>query len=131
MAFASPTRARARVTTRFSGTGTPVCWRWSGGVFNPTCAGAELEQVREVGERQRGIADLAGELSNLLVRKLEEIIEDSELVENLERRWMNCIAAKVTEKIRVLLEHSNADSRSSEEVAEHHPGGATSYYAYL
>ena len=44
MAFASPTRARARVTTRSSGIGTPVSRQWCGGA-STTRARAELESL--------------------------------------------------------------------------------------
>ena len=37
------------------------------------------------------------------MRNLQEVVEDAEFVQNLERRGMHSVASKVTEKILVLL----------------------------
>ena len=80
--------------------------------------------MTEVGERESGVADLAGELAHLRMRQLQEVVENAELVENFQRRRMNSIAAEIPEKIRVLLEDGDVDARAREEKPKHHAGGS-------
>ena len=63
-------------------------------------------------------------IAGLLVRPLQELVEQTELVQDLERRRMDRVAAEIPEEVAVLLEHDNVDSRPSEQEAEHHPRGA-------
>ncbi len=81
-------------------------------------------QVTEVGEPERSVANLPSEGANLLVRQLQELFENAELVEDFQRRRVNGVAAKIPEKIRVLLEHRDADTRTCEQKPKHHPGGS-------
>ena len=78
-------------------------------------------QVTEVGQPERGLADLTRECAYLRVRQPQELVQYAELVQNLQRRRVDRVAAKVTEKVRVLFEHGDPDARASEEKPEHHP----------
>ena len=81
---------------------------------------AVRRQMRKVSERNRFIADLPGDLAHFLMRPFEKIFEDAQLVHQLERGRMNRVAAKVAQKIRVLLEHDDFDARARQQKAEHH-----------
>ncbi len=61
------------------------------------------------------VADLAGELAHLLMRALEEIVEDTELVHDLERRGMDGVAAEVAQEIGMLLQHHDIDTGAGEQ----------------
>ena len=74
----------------------------------------------EVGDREPDVVDLHDQLAHLLVRQLQEVVQDSELVHHLERRRVDCVAAKVTQEVGVLLEHDDRDARARQEQAEHH-----------
>ena len=84
---------------------------------------AARRQMREVGERDAVVADLAGQLAHLLMRQLEELVEQAELVHDLERRGMDGVAAEVAQEIGVLLEHHHLDAGAGEQIAQHHAGG--------
>ena len=60
-------------------------------------------QVRKIGHRHLLLADVRDEFANLLMRPLEKVFEQVELVQNFERRWMNRVAAKIAQEIAVLL----------------------------
>jgi len=81
---------------------------------------APRRQVGEVGDREPDVVDLHDQLAHLLVRQLQEVVQDSELVHHLERRRVDGVAAKVTQEVGVLLEHDDRDARARQEQAEHH-----------
>src|SRR6266478_8898641 len=82
-------------------------------------------QVSEVRERDRFITNLAAEFSDLLMRAFEKLFDQTELVDDFERGWMNRIAAKVAKEISMLLEHDHRDARARQQKPEHHSGRAT------
>jgi hypothetical protein len=65
------------------------------------------------------------------MRQLEKALEKAELVHDLERGWVNRIAAEIAQEVRVLLENYNMDTSSREEESEEHPGGTSSDDATL
>ncbi len=75
-------------------------------------------QMGEIGDRHLRRAYLAVQLPDFLMRQLEKIIEQAELCDDIKRRWMNRVAAKITEEVLVLLQYDRVDSRSCEQVAE-------------
>ena len=87
---------------------------------------AARRQMREVGKHHAVLADLAGELAQLLMRPFEELIEQAELVHDLERRGMDRVAAEVAQEIGVLLEHHHLHAGAGEQIAQHHAGGPSS-----
>src|SRR5216683_3607505 len=85
---------------------------------------AMRRQAREVRKCYRRIAELRAEHARFLMRQLQKVIEDTQLVHHFERRRMNSVAAEVAQKIGVLLEHENVDPGPREQKREHHPGGS-------
>ena len=79
-------------------------------------------QMREVGERHACRADIAGEMIDLLVRQLEEFIDQAEFVHQLERRGMHDIAAEIAQEVGVLFENGDRDAGARQQKAEHHAG---------
>jgi hypothetical protein len=82
--------------------------------------------MREVGEHDAVLADLARELAQLLMRPFEALIEQAELVHDLERGGMDGVAAEIAQEIGVLLEHHHLDAGAGEQIAQHHAGGSAS-----
>ena len=80
-------------------------------------------QMREIGEGHALVADLTRERAHLLMRALQEIVENAELVHDLERRGMNGVAAEIAQKIGVLLQHHDVDAGAGQQEAQHHAGG--------
>ena len=78
----------------------------------------------EIGDGDALAADIGGQLAHLLMRPLEEFIEQPELGHHLQRRGVDGVAAEVAQEIGVLLEHEHVDARAREQEAEHHAGGA-------
>ena len=60
---------------------------------------AARRQVREVGDRERCSPTCAAELRDLLMRPLQELVEQPELVHHLERRGMDRVAAEIAQEI--------------------------------
>src|SRR5262249_215403 len=82
-------------------------------------------QVREIGERDHLITNLAPDLSDFLIRPFEKFFDQTKFVNDLECRWMYCVAAKVAQKVRVLLQHHHFDAGAGKQKAEHHARRAT------
>src|SRR5215472_8617361 len=81
----------------------------------------------EIGNPTERVADLRPEMPHFLVGQLQEIVKDSELVHELEGRWVDGVAAKIAEEIGVLLEDDDIQSCAGEQVAEHHAGRAAAH----
>ena len=79
-------------------------------------------EMREVGEHDAVVADHACKLAHLLMRPLEERVEQPELVHDLQGRGMDGVAAKVAEEIGVLLQHEHIDAGAGEQESAHHAG---------
>jgi hypothetical protein len=84
---------------------------------------AARRQVAEVGDREKFVADRDAQPRHLLVRQAEERLEDTELVQNLQRRRVDRVAAEVAQEVGMLLEDDDVCPRARQEQAEHHPGG--------
>src|SRR5206468_5464605 len=82
---------------------------------------AVSRKVREVGQHNELVSDLAAELAHLLMRQFQELLEDGELMHQLQRGWMDRVAAEVTQKVRMLLEHHNINTGPSQQETQHHP----------
>ena len=59
--------------------------------------------------------------AHLVVRALQESIEQPELAQQLERRGMNRVAAEIAEEVGMLFEHCDAAAGAREQQARHHP----------
>ena len=85
---------------------------------------AMRRQMREIGEGHALVTDLTRERAHLLMRALEEIVENAELVHDLERRGMDGVAAEIAQEIGVLLQHHDIDAGAGQQEAQHHAGRA-------
>ncbi len=68
------------------------------------------------------VADLPGQRLDLLMRQLEEFVEQAEFVHQFKRRGMNGVAAEIAKEIGVLLQHHHLDAGARQQEAEHHAG---------
>ena len=67
----------------------------------------------------------------LLVRPLQELVQEPQLVQHLEGRRVNRVAAKVPEEVSVLLQDHDVDPSPRQQEAQHHPGRTTAGDAAL
>src|SRR5258708_20571774 len=77
--------------------------------------------MREVANLDRFASHFAGEFPHLLMRALQELLENAKFIHQLQSGWMNRIAAEITQKIAVLFEHDHINTRARQQKAEHHP----------
>ena len=82
-------------------------------------------QMRKIGDRQWCVAKLSGELEDLLVRKLQKLIEPAKFVHHLQCRGMNSVAAEVAKEVGMLLEHRHVDALPGEQQPQHDAGRTT------
>ena len=72
---------------------------------------AVRRQMAEIGHRKAFGADLPGQRFDLLMRQLQELVDQAEFVHQFERRGMNRVAAEIAEEIGVLLQHHDVERR--------------------
>jgi hypothetical protein len=80
--------------------------------------------MREIHERYRFIADFDFSLPEFLMRQLQEIFQKPQVVHRFECRGMDCVAAKIAQKIRMLFKDDRIDAGAGKKKSEHHPGGS-------
>jgi hypothetical protein len=88
-------------------------------------------QMPEIRHLEALRADLTGQRLNLLMRQFQERVDQAQFAHQLERRWMNRVAAEIAEEIRVLLQHHDVDAGAREKKSEHHSCGAAAGDATL
>ena len=76
--------------------------------------------MSEIEHLQARVTDLNGEPLEFLMRYFEELVEQTELIHQLERRGMYGVAAKIAEKIGMLLQNDHVDAGAGEKKAQHH-----------
>ena len=86
---------------------------------------AEIDHLNVFG------ADLRGQRFDLLMRQLQEFIDQAKFDHQFERRGMNRVAAEIAEEIGVLLQHDHVDASTSQQEPQHHSGGAAAGDAAL
>ncbi len=64
-------------------------------------------------------------VGRLLVRQLEELVEQAELAHHVEGRGMDGVAAEIAQEVGVLLEHDHVDAGARQQEAEHEPARPT------
>ncbi len=79
-------------------------------------------QVAEVGDRDLAVGDARGQLSDLVVRPLQEFAQETELAKQLQRRGMHRVAAEITEEVGMLFKNDDLAPGTSEQEASHHSG---------
>ena len=93
--------------------------------------GRAHRQVREVGHQHALLAELAGEARDLLVRQLQELVEQAELVHHVQGRGMDGVAAEVAQEVAVLLQHHGLHTGARQQEAQHHARRAAAHDAAL
>src|SRR5579864_4563634 len=88
-------------------------------------------KVGEVAYFHRLFADLASQFVLFLMGAFQELLYDAEFPHQFQGRGMNCVAPKIAQKVRVLLQHNNLDAGASQQKAEHHSGGSATNNAAL
>ena len=73
--------------------------------------------VLEIGPLECEAAECAASRSNLAIRQLQEIVEQTEFVQDLHRRRMNGVAAKIPQEIAMFLEDGNPHPGVHEQIA--------------
>jgi len=81
----------------------------------------DRRQVAEIGDIDPLAADQAAKPLGLVVRAREQLVQRAQLVEELERRRMDGVAAEIAEEVGMLLEHDRTDPGASEQKPRHHP----------
>src|SRR5260370_40246293 len=66
------------------------------------------------------VCDLRPEHPDLLMRALQELVEQPQLVHDLQGRRVDRIAAEIPQEIGMLFENQNRDPGSGKKEAEHH-----------
>jgi len=75
----------------------------------------------QIDDRKLPVAVARAEIGHLGVRQPEEGLGESQLVQHLQRGRVDGVAAEITQKIRVLLEHRDAQAGAHEQQTQHHP----------
>ncbi len=93
--------------------------------------GRPHREVRQVGDHHPLLAELAAEARHLLVRQLQELVEQAELVDHVEGRGMDGVAAKVAQEVAVLFQHHCLHTSARQEEAQHYACRAAAHDAAL
>src|SRR5205814_5790347 len=76
-------------------------------------------------------AELSGKARDLVVRQLEEIVEQAEFFHHVERRGMDGVAAEIAQEVAVLFEHHDLHARTRQQEPQHHARGPAAHDAAL
>jgi len=83
-------------------------------------------EVRHLTQENLVTADPSADLAYFLMRPLEKLVEQTQLVHRFKSRGVNRVAAEVSQEVSVLLQNQDVDSCACEQEAKHHPGRAAS-----
>src|SRR5438477_10726839 len=76
--------------------------------------------MREVRYFDKLVSDLRAKCADFLVRALQELVEQPQLVHDLQGRGVDRIAAEVPQEIGMLFEDQNRNPGSGKKEPEHH-----------
>jgi hypothetical protein len=82
---------------------------------------AARRQMREISDDDALIADLPGDLAQLVMGPRQEGLEQPQLRHHLERRGVDGVAAEIAQEIGVLLQHDGVDAGARQQRPQHHP----------
>ena len=92
--------------------------------------GDATREAPEVADHQAlPVADRERDLLHPALRQGVEALAQAELVEQVERRRVDGVAAEVPQEVRVLLEHGDLDPGTGQQQPEHHPRRAAPDHA--
>src|SRR5262245_30342519 len=80
--------------------------------------------MRKVGACDLLIVELDLHPAQFMMWQAQEFIEHPQLMQQLQRRWMNGVAAKIAKEVPVFFKDRHLDAGAGKEQAEHHTGGA-------
>ena len=86
-------------------------------------------KMREIADMDDAFAKVRLDLGDLLMRLLEEFVEQTKLVHEFERGRMDGVAAEIAEEVLVFFEHENFDAGASEQKSQHHTRRAAAHDA--
>ena len=89
--------------------------------------GINATNLQRVGSRVKSANSADGGCA--LMGQPQELVQKPKLAHELERRWMDGIAAEVAQEIGVLLQHDHIDPGACEQEAQHHPARAAAHNA--
>src|SRR5215831_3251111 len=81
-------------------------------------------KIGHVTQKDRFSTDRGADLTDLLMRPLQKLFEQTQLIHGFKSRGMNRVAAEIPQKIGVLLQNQDFDSSPRQKVSQHHPGRA-------
>ena len=86
---------------------------------------AEIHHLQMLG------ADLPGKRLDLLMRQLQELIDEARFADQLKGRRVDRVAAEIAEEIGVFFQHDNVNARARQQKSQHHSRGAAAGDATL
>ena len=81
---------------------------------------AARAQTREIRDRDGVAVEISSDLAQFLMRQLEKLLQQPELVHELEGGRMNGVAAKIAVEIGVFLQHDHVHTGARQQVTAHH-----------
>ena len=66
------------------------------------------------------VADLGGEAPHLVVRALQELVQQAQLAHHFQRGRMHGVTPEIPQEIGVLLKHDHIDAGARQQIAQHH-----------
>jgi hypothetical protein len=76
--------------------------------------------VREVCDLNKLASNPRANCAHLLMRAVEELLQNTEFMHEFECRWMDRVATKVPQKVGVLFQHHDVDARPRQQQSQHH-----------
>ena len=83
---------------------------------------AARRQVREIDHAHALCTDERGQPVDLLMRQLQEFVEQAEFGHQLQGGRVDRVAAEIAKEVGVLLQHRDLDAGTRQQKAEHHAG---------
>jgi len=84
--------------------------------------GEARRQTAEVDADRHAVGGLHRRARHPGVRQPQEAVGPADLVQDLERRWVDGVAAEVAQEVGVLLKHHHLDAGPGQQQPEHGPG---------
>jgi len=82
--------------------------------------------MREVRNGDCLLANLPSQLAYFLMRTLQEFIQKTEFVHDIQRGWMNRVSAEIAQEIGMLFKYERIHAHACQKQPQHHAGGAAS-----
>src|ERR1043166_672709 len=83
---------------------------------------AASRQMSEVSERKCGVPNLSIQTMNFLMRKSEQLVQQTKLGNHLKGRRVDRVTAKIAQEVRMLFQNDDINAGPGEQEAQHHSG---------